>query len=110
MTKYYDTSGAELTAPDLSTGTLIPQKTVHHDAVAAVVHEESKTLPGGTVLRWTVTDSPAQPAWDEVTEYTYTPLPPTEADKLAAQVTYTAMMTDTLLPVTTNESEASGNV
>ena len=104
MAKYYDSSGAELTSPDLAAGTLTARKTVHHDAVPAVTHEDSRELPGGMVLRWTVIDTPAQAAYDDVTEYIYTPAPPSDLDRVQAQTAYTAMMTDTLLPAA--ESEA----
>jgi hypothetical protein len=98
MPKYYDSAGTELTAPDLTEGTLTPRKTVHHEAVPAATHEEQRELPGGMVLRWTATDTPAEPAYDEVTEYIYTPNPPSDLERVQAQATYTAMMTDTLMP------------
>lgn len=80
---------------DLSKGYLVDKTTVHHEAVT---HRESKELPGGTVLSYTVVD---RPAWDEVTEKTYILYAdhPSEMDKLEAQVAYTALMTDTVLEV-----------
>lgn len=35
-------------------------------------------LAGGVSLDWDVTDAPAIPAWDEVTEYTCEPMPEPE--------------------------------
>lgn len=94
---YYNENGQIITESevDLTKGYLVDKTTVHHDAVT---HRESKELPGGTVLTYTVVD---KAAWDEVTEKTYILYAdhPTEQDKLEAQVAYTALMTDTLLEV-----------
>lgn len=94
---YYNESGKIIPAEsiDLTKGYLVPKTTVRHEAVT---HQESKELPGGTVLTYTVVDRPAH---DEVTEKTYILYAdhPTEQDKLEAQVAYTALMTDTVLEV-----------
>ena len=104
MAKYFDADGNEL--PNGHGYICTPRKTVQHDAVPAVAHHEHYDLAGDHALDWDVVDKPAVPAWGEVTEYTCTPLSEpilepekaSEAEKLAAQVTYTAMMTDTMLP------------
>lgn len=94
---YYNESGQIIQAENIdpAKGYLVDKTTVHHEAVT---HQESKELPGGTVLTYTVVD---RPAWDEVTEKTYILYAdhPTEQDKLEAQVAYTALMTDTVLEV-----------
>lgn len=82
---YYDESGNVLENPDMSAGYLFPLETIHHDFVAAVTHEETLTFPGGS-LTYTVTDTPAQAAWDEVVSYTYHLHPPDRVDEVQAQL------------------------
>lgn len=119
--KIYDAAlETELQSPDLSRGKLESARrvTVHHDAVPALVRREvmadtiTADCPNG--LRQEIT-TPAQDAWDEYENvHRYVPYTDAElaemaakaeaekaaadaAEKLNAQVTYTAMMTDTLL-------------
>lgn len=119
--KIYDAAlETELQSPDLSRGKLESARrvTVHHDAVPASVRRAvmadtiTADCPDG--LRQEIT-TPAQDAWDEYEDVQrYVPYTDAElaematkaeaekaaadaAEKLNAQVTYTAMMTDTLL-------------
>lgn len=119
--KIYDENGSELlTAPDLSAGWLedTQRLVAHHDAVPGspaeygwrVLPGTEQLHPGG--LRQRVETKPAVPevpAWDEYEDcqvyHPYTPEElaarnaPTAAERLEAQVLYTAMMTDTMLEV-----------
>lgn len=122
--KIYDENWNELTDPDLQLGRLEPARRLvaHHDAVPGVpaaygwqVLPGTENLrPGG--LRRQVEILPAVPArgpWDEYEEcqlyrpYTAEELAamnaPTDAERLEAQVLYTAMMTDTLLEEVTGD-------
>ena len=114
-----DMNGNEITNPDFSLGRLEEEKlfVAHHEAVEAteekghyeVVAEYPET--GGKDVEWLV-DVPAvetREAWDEYEDVLrYIPYSeeeleemnkPTQLDIIEAQVTYTAMMTDTLLEV-----------
>ena len=114
-----DINGNEITNPDLSLGRLEEEKlfVAHHEAVEEVpeaghykvIAEYPET--GGKDVEWVV-DVPAveaQEAWDEYEDILrYIPFTeeelealnkPTQLDVIEAQVTYTAMMTDTLLEV-----------
>lgn len=116
--KIFDENWNELAEPDLSLGRLEPARRLaaHHEAVPGLpaqygwqVLEGTEGLhPGG--LRQRVETAPAvpeKPAWDEYEDcqvyrpYTADELAsmdaPTDAERLEAQVLYTAMMTDTLL-------------
>lgn len=116
--KIYDEAWNELTEPDLALGYLEPARRLlaHHEAAPAVPAEYGwEVLPGteslcpdGLRRRVEVKPAvPAKPAWDEYEEcqvyrpYTAEELAarnaPTDAERLEAQVLYTAMMTDTLL-------------
>lgn len=117
--KILNEQGVEITNPDLSLGRLVQDVIVeHHPAVEGITevghYEVLVTYPnGGQDLQWVV-DTPgveAQPAHDdEVTILRYVLFTseelnsikaqaeaPTQLDKIEAQVTYTAMMTNTLL-------------
>lgn len=121
--KIYDINGNELdkSAIDLSKGYISyePVLKEHHKAVKAkkAVYEDrvmpgtENMVPGGLHQMYLVSPAiPAQEAWDEYEtrsvyrEYTDEQLnnankdPAAEIDKLAAQVFYTAMMTDTIIP------------
>lgn len=98
MVIYYDESGVLLENPDLEAGYLEPLEVVHHETVPAVTHNETLEFPGGKLI-YTVIDTPEQAAYDEVVSYTYHPHPVSDLERIDAQVTYTAMMTDTLLEV-----------
>lgn len=118
--KMYDESWNELTAADLEKGWLedTQRLVAHHDAVPGspaeydwrVLEGTEDLHPGG--LRQRVETTPAVPAaaaWDEYEPcqvyhpYTAEELAaraaPTAAERLEAQVMYTAMMTDTMLEV-----------
>jgi hypothetical protein len=101
MPKYFDSDGKELENGDGCA--LTPRKTIHHDAVQETSHNNTVQLAGDYKLEWKTIDTPAVPAYDEVVEWTCVPLPQeqtasaTDADRLDAQVAYTAMMTNTLL-------------
>ena len=117
-----DKCGNEIFAPDLNIGHLVEDKifVAHHAAVEAVEeqwhYETIKEYPNGGKDVRKVIDIPgvkAQEAWDEYENiqryvpYTEEELAeiealinePTQLDRIEAQVTYTAMMTDTLLEV-----------
>ena len=83
--KIYDESGNLLENPDMSAGYLFPLETIQHDFTPAVTHEETREFPGGR-LTYTVIDSPAKEAWEEIISYVYHPNPPTELDQLKERV------------------------
>lgn len=91
---YYNEAGqiVDKAGIDLEKGYLVDRTAVVHPAVT---HRETRSYPGGSIL-YDVVD---KVAWEEVTEQTYILYAdhPTEADRLEAQVLYTAVMTDTLL-------------
>lgn len=116
--KTYDENWNELAGPDLALGRLEPAQRLvaHHEAAPGVPAEygwemlegTGSLAPGGLRRRVEVKPAvPAKPAWDEYEEcqiyrpYTEAELAarsaPTDAERLEAQVLYTAMMTDTLL-------------
>ena len=116
----YDESGNLITEYDLELGHMEPStRTEHHDAVIGVEEEwHWETIaeyPNGGKDVKKVVDVPgveAKDAWDEKIPiyiyilYTEEELAaieeeknrPTQLDIIEAQVTYTAMLTDTLLP------------
>lgn len=77
MKTYDETTGAELSAPDLEAGYLYPgQRLVaHHEVTEATTHLElmpgTVALNGGKGLRQIVVDEPARPAWDEYEDCQY---------------------------------------
>lgn len=116
--KIYDENWDELAGPDLSLGYLEPAQRLvaHHEAAPEtpaeygweVLEGTEDLYPGGLRQRVEVKPGvPAREAWDEYEEcqiyrpYTAEELAalnaPTAAERLEAQVLYTAMMTDTLL-------------
>lgn len=118
-----DVNGNEILNPDYSLGYVVEEKLfiAHHDAIEAVeevghyevVAEYPET--GGKDVEWIVDVEgvDAKEAWDEYEDilryvlFTEEELAeieaernkPSQLDILEAQVTYTAMMTDTLLEV-----------
>ncbi len=116
--KIYDENDVELASPDLSAGWLEDTRRLvtRHEAEPGSpaeygwrVLEGTGTLrPGGLRQRVEVRPAvPARAAWDEYEPcrvyHPYTPEElaaqnaPTQLERLEAQVTYTAMMTDTML-------------
>ena len=127
----------EITEPDLEKGKLVDAKRLvaHHEEQQRVIHleiMEGTDVFGG--LRHEVEDTPYKAAWDEYEDVQkYVPYTKAELDKIAAdkkaeeerkaaeeqaekiaridaidaQVTYTAMMTDTLMVDETTESTGS---
>lgn len=114
-----DIDGNEITNPNYSLGYTKEEKLfiTHHDAIEAVQEEGHYEVvaeypeTGGKDVEWVI-DVPAvkaQEAWDEYEDilryilYTDEELAemnkPSQLDIIEAQVTYTAMMTDTLLEV-----------
>ena len=114
-----DIDGNEIANPDFSSGYTKEESILiaHHDAIEAVREEGHFEVvaeypeTGGKDVKWVV-DVPAvkaQEAWDEYEDilryipYTDEELAemnkPSQLDVIEAQVTYTAMMTDTLLEV-----------
>lgn len=114
--KVYDENDLEIASPDLERGYLVEAQrfVAHHEAVEAVTevghYETIAEYPnGGKDVAWII-DTPgvaAKDAWDEFETvqiyHTFTAdeiaarNAPTQLDRIEAQVTYTAMMTDTLL-------------
>ena len=121
MNEIYNEQMELIENPDLTLGYLKPStRTVHHDAVEGVAevwhYETVAEYPNGGKDIRKVIDVPgaaAKPAWDEEIQiqiyilYTQEELDrieeernkPTQLDRIEAQVTYTAMITDTLLEV-----------
>lgn len=116
--KIYDENGMEIASPDLESGYLTEEQRFvsHHEAVEAVAevwhYEVVAEYPNGGKDVERVIDIPAvapREAWDEYEivqifhPYTAEQIAennaPTQLDRIEAQVTYTAMMTDTLLEV-----------
>lgn len=119
MMEIYNENMELIENPDLSLGHLKPStRTEHHEAVQGVEeqwhYETIAEYPNGGKDIKKVIDVPgveAQEAWDEeipiqiYVPYTQEELDaieakknePTQADRIEAQVLYTAMMTDTLL-------------
>lgn len=116
--KIFDENGNEMSSFDESLGYLEEERrfVAHHEAVEAVAevghYEVVAEYPnGGKDVAWVI-DTPgtaAREAWDEYETvqifhpYTAEELAekdaPTQLDRIEAQITYTAMMTDTLLEV-----------
>lgn len=77
MKIYDETTGAELSAPDLEAGYLYAARRIvaHHEATEAVTHLEvmpgTESLNGGAGLRHVVVDTPARPEWDEYEDCQY---------------------------------------
>lgn len=119
MMEIYNENMEQIENPDLSLGYLKPStRTVHHEAVESVEeqwhYETIREYPNGGKDIKKVIDVQgveAKDAWDEEIQiqiyipYTQEELDaieakknePTQADRIEAQVLYTAMMTDTLL-------------
>lgn len=119
MMEIYNENMELIENPDLSLGYLKNStRTVHHEAVQGVEevwhYETIREYPNGGKDIKKVVDVPgveAKEAWDEeipiqiYVPYTQEELDaieakknePTQADRIEAQVLYTAMMTDTLL-------------
>lgn len=117
--KIYNENMVLIENPNLALGYLKPSKrTVHHAAVEGVTerwhYETVREYPNGGRDVKKVIDVPgreAQEAWEEeIPIQIYVPFTqeeldaieaqknePTQADRIEAQVLYTAMMTDTLL-------------
>lgn len=119
--RIFDENNDEVLNPDFSKGYGIEERVLvaHHEAQETVVEEFHydvlREYPNGGKDVKKVVDIPGHPAreaWDEYEEilrwHWYTPEEieeqerkknaPTQLDRVEAQVTYTAMMTDTLLP------------
>lgn len=116
--KILDQAGNEILEPDYSLGYIVEENVLvaHHEAVEPVEetgHYEvlAEYENGGKDVAWVVDVEAveAAEAWDEYEKilryipYTAQQLAernrPTQLDILEAQLTYTAMMTDTLLEV-----------
>lgn len=81
--QYFDESGAVIQCDqvDLTHGWLEPKELLHHEEVPAKTHQVEKIITDDFKLTMTVTDAPAQPAWDETVSQIYHYTGPTQQEK-----------------------------